>query len=177
MCASLTLWRDFGFACLNPADLRLVALQRDHLVTDVSAPAEPGTGIAGLAHGVLADLVVFAIEEGLVAVGMIGDESVRPAVFADLDESRERLFVDQQAHVGRARLESAGRERAGKRAASPEGKQVRPAVIGHWHQERNRARRVARREIEGERRVAEGQFVAIGDVYIAWRRGTESRSG
>src|SRR5689334_9296748 len=92
------LLAEFGLACPDPPDLRFVAFQSDHHVTDVCAPSGPRTRIAGLAHRVLADFVVLAIEESLVAVRMIGDKTVGAAILAQLDEALERLFVDQQTH-------------------------------------------------------------------------------
>src|SRR5260370_17150848 len=93
------LLTDLRPARLDPPRERFGALQADEHVAYVRAPADPGTRIARLTRSILCDLVVLAIDEGLIAVRMVGDVSVGPGVFANLDEALQRLPVHQQPGI------------------------------------------------------------------------------
>src|SRR6266853_4802345 len=131
------LLTDLRPARLDPPRERIGALQADEHVAYVRAPADPGTRIARLTRSILSDLVDLAIDEGLIAVRMVGDVSVGPGVFANLDEALQRLPVNQQPGI-RATNFPAGLQRPRQRASAPKRKQMRLAVIRDWNQERNR---------------------------------------
>src|SRR5262245_41462410 len=162
------IWADRRPAGSHPAFLSLDALHADHEVPNVGTPVDEGMRLPPLAGLKRGDSVRLAVDEGLIAVGMIGDISVYSGLFAYFEEAVERLLICQHARIHPPNLP--GRpELARDGASTPERKQMAASVIGDRHQHRHRARGVARRDVERERRLAERELLSVGDVHVTCR--------
>src|SRR6185295_19724339 len=81
--------RDIWSAGANPALLGFDALHADHVVADVGAAVDEDAGLAGFARGILGDAVGLAVDEGLIAIGMIGDVAIGAGVLSQLEKALE----------------------------------------------------------------------------------------
>src|SRR5678816_3466681 len=83
----------------HPAFLSLDALHADHEVPNVGTAVDEGMRLPRLASSKRGDSVGLAVDEGLIAVGMIGDIPLRAGLFSDLEEAVERLLVCEHARI------------------------------------------------------------------------------
>src|SRR4029450_1944411 len=71
----------------HPAFLSLDALHADHVVPNVGTAVDKGVRLPRLAGLKRGDSVGLAVDEGLIAVGMIGDIPVHAGLLSNLEEA------------------------------------------------------------------------------------------
>src|SRR5262245_12147883 len=80
---------DLGPAGPHPAFLSLDALHADHEVPNVGTAVNEGVRLPRLAGSKRGDSVGLAVDEGLIAVGMIGDIPIHAGLFSRPEEAIE----------------------------------------------------------------------------------------